>query len=218
MTFSLSARCARTGAFGIAITSSSICVASRCAWVGPRGTIVTQNVTDPALGPLGQSLLQEGAASEAIVGALVAATPEPEWRQIGVVDASGRTAWHSGAQALGIAAVQEGNGCLALGNLLADPGVPTAMVAAFEAADAALPLAERLMRGLEAGLAAGGETGPLHAAGLHVATGLDWPSVDLRVDWDEAPIAALRGLWTLYAPQQAAFETRAKTPSAAPAF
>lgn len=217
MTFSLSARCPRTGAFGIAVTSSSICVASRCAWVSRHGVVATQNVTDPALGPMGLGLLGHALAAPQVLHALVAVTPEPAWRQVGVVDAAGRTAWHSGREALGISAVREGTGCLALGNLLANPDVPDAMVAAFEA-DAAPPLAERLLRGLEAGLAAGGETGALHAAGLHVATDLAWPVVDLRIDWDEAPIAALRRLWELYAPQQAAFETRAKTPSAAPAF
>ncbi len=51
VTYSIAARCSDTGAFGIAITSSSICVASRCAWVGPFGLIISQNVTDPALGP-----------------------------------------------------------------------------------------------------------------------------------------------------------------------
>ena len=60
MTYSLVARCARSGAFGIAITSSSICVASRCAWVGPLGAVATQNVTDPALGPAGLALLRQG--------------------------------------------------------------------------------------------------------------------------------------------------------------
>lgn len=57
MTYSIVARCAKTGAFGIAITSSSICVASRCAWVSPLGAVTTQNVTDPALGPAGLGLL-----------------------------------------------------------------------------------------------------------------------------------------------------------------
>ncbi|MBV8838018.1 MAG: DUF1028 domain-containing protein, partial [Alphaproteobacteria bacterium] len=51
MTYSIVARCRESGAFGIAITSSSICVASRCAWVSPLGALSTQNVTDPALGP-----------------------------------------------------------------------------------------------------------------------------------------------------------------------
>ncbi len=58
MTYSISARCPETGAFGIAITSSSIAVPSRCAWVGPLGLVVSQNVTDPALGPTGLALLR----------------------------------------------------------------------------------------------------------------------------------------------------------------
>ncbi|MDH3317511.1 MAG: DUF1028 domain-containing protein, partial [Gammaproteobacteria bacterium] len=33
MTFSLAAKCERTGAFGIAVSSSSIFVTSRCAWM-----------------------------------------------------------------------------------------------------------------------------------------------------------------------------------------
>ncbi|MBN8917270.1 MAG: DUF1028 domain-containing protein, partial [Rhizobiales bacterium] len=81
-----------------------------------------------------------------------------------------------------------------------------------------LPLVERLMRGLEAGLAAGGETGDEHAAGLHVARTYDWPVVDLRVDWHEDPIGALRSLWDRYALEQPAFESRARNPSSAPAF
>ena len=60
MTYSISARCPETGAFGIAITSSSIAVPARCAWVGSLGLVVSQNVTDPALGPTGLALLRQG--------------------------------------------------------------------------------------------------------------------------------------------------------------
>src|ERR1700730_12773110 len=117
MTYSIAARCAHSGAFGIAITSSSICVASRCAWVSPLGAIVTQNVTDPSLGPAGLSLLRQGLGARAILDQLIAGTPEPEWRQAGVVDRYGRTAQHSGTRALPRAAVAQGEACLALGNL-----------------------------------------------------------------------------------------------------
>lgn len=217
MTYSISARCDKTGAFGIAITSSSICVASRCAWVGPLGAISTQNVTDPALGPAGLNLLRQGLGAGAVLNLLLAGTPEPEWRQVGIVDRYGMTALHSGAEALPLAAFAQGKGCIALGNLLASPDVPTRMIAAFETS-ASENLAERLMRGLEAGLEAGGETGDEHAAGLHVADTYDWPVVDLRVDWHEEPIAELRRIWTLYAPQRAAYESRARAPGAAPSF
>lgn len=217
MTYSIAARCEKTGAFGIAITSSSICVASRCAWVGPLGAVSTQNITDPALGPAGLGLFRQGLGAGAVLDLLLAGTPEPDYRQVGVIDRYGMTALHSGKEALPLAAFAEGPACIALGNLLASPEVPARMVAAYVAAsDEAL--AERLMRALEAGLEAGGETGDEHAAGLHVADTYDWPVVDLRVDWHDEPIAELRRIWTLYAPQRAAYESRARAPGTAPSF
>jgi uncharacterized Ntn-hydrolase superfamily protein len=217
MTYSILARCPKSNAFGIAITSSSICVASRCAWVGPLGAVTTQNITDPALGPTGLALLRQGLGAGAVLDLLLAGTPEREWRQISVIDRYGQHALHSGAHALPAASYADGDGCVALGNLLASTDVPARMVAAYsEARDADLP--ERLLRGLEAGLAAGGETGDERAAGLHVAQIYDWPVVDLRVDWHEEPIAELRKLWDLYAPQRRAYESRARAPSVAPGF
>ena len=217
MTYSIAARCEKTGAFGIAITSSSICVASRCAWVGPLGAVSTQNITDPALGPAGLGLLRQGLGAGAVLDLLLAGTPDPEYRQVGVIDRYGKTALHSGKEALPIATVAEGPACIALGNLLAAPDVPARMIAAYGAAPDQT-LAERLMLALEAGLDAGGETGDEHAAGLHVADIYDWPVIDLRVDWHDEPIAELRRIWTLYAPQRAAYESRARAPGTAPGF
>ena len=217
MTYSIVARCADSGAFGIAVTSSSICVASRCAWVSPLGAVATQNMSDPQLGPAGLALLRQGLGAGGVLAALLAGTPEPEWRQVGVVDRYGQAALHSGKEALPTAAFATGDGCLALGNLLASASVPERMIAAYREANGN-PLAERLMRALEAGLAAGGETGDEHGAGLHVADTYDWPVVDLRVDWHDEPIAELRRIWGLYAPQQAAYTSRARAPSVAPRF
>ena len=91
------------------------------------------------------------------------------FRQLVAIDAAGRTAAHSGEGTLGRAATSEGRDCAAAGNLLASLDVPAAMVAAFEA-DPSLPLAERLVRALEAGVSAGGEEGPVHSAGC------SWPA------------------------------------------
>ena len=124
---------------------------------------------------------------------------------------------HSGKEALPTVGMAQGEGCVSLGNLLASDAVPERMIAAYTDSKGQ-PFAERLMRALEAGLAAGGETGDEHGAGLHVANGYDWPVVDLRVDWHEEPIAELRRIWGLYAPQQAAYESRARAPSVAPSF
>lgn len=217
MTYSIAARCSRTGAFGTAITSSSVCVASRCAWVSPTGVVLTQNITDPQLGPLGLSFLGHGMGAKGVLTQLVGATPFSAYRQLAAVDRTGQTASFSGEKVLPIHAEARGEGCIAVGNILANDGVPRAMIDAFARHEKeALP--ERLLRALEAGLAQGGETADEHAAGLHVADKYTWPIVDLRVDWHDDPIVELRRVWTVYAPQMDAYITRAVNPAAAPAF
>jgi uncharacterized Ntn-hydrolase superfamily protein len=217
VTFSIAARDFATGALGVAITSSSICVASRCAFVrAGTGAALTQNVTDPRLGPRALELMAEGLPAKDALARLREEATQIAWRQLAAVDRDGRTAHFSGARALGIHGAAEGAGCVAIGNLLANPGIPKAMVEAFESASDAF--AARLVGALEGGLAAGGETSPVRSAGLLVADRQPWPVVDLRVDWADQPIAALRALWTEYAPQLEAYVTRALDPEAAPSF
>src|SRR5262245_14440686 len=121
MTFSLAARCPRTGMFGAAVTTSSIAVGSRCAFARPRvGAVLTQHRTDPRLGPLGLELLAIGKASaQATIDALVASTPHHGWRQLAVVDAGGGTAHFSGKLIYSRHAGASGDGVVAIGNLLA---------------------------------------------------------------------------------------------------
>jgi len=219
MTFSLIGRCARTGMFGVAITTSSICVASRCPWArAGAGAVATQNVTDPSIGPRALDLMAQGRSAPQALAEVIAANKYPDYRQVTVIDRNGQTACHSGAKVLGTHGVATQADCIAAGNLLRDRDVPAAMARAF-AGDVSLHLAERLLRGLEAGLAAGGEMGPVKSAGLLVVHEHPWPLVDLRVDWsDEGPISALRNLWRLYEPQMKDYVTRALDPRSAPAY
>ncbi|MDR6819992.1 putative Ntn-hydrolase superfamily protein [Neorhizobium sp. 2083] len=217
MTFSISARCSETGAFGIAISSSSPAVAARCAHVkAGAGVITSQNVTDPSLGLLGLELLAGGRSAAQVRGALVASTPFADFRQIAVIDRSGATAAFSGKGALGVHGIAEGQDCIAAGNLLMDRFVLSAMVEAFEQSRGFL--AERLMVALKAGQDAGGEAGPVYSAGVKVARELDWPVVDLRVDWSEQPIEKLFEIWRVYEPQMEDYVRRAVAPEAAPSF
>lgn len=217
MTFSIIARCARTGQFGMAISSSSPAVAARCSHVRAGvGAVASQNITDPGLGPLVLDRLEAGMAAGEALRAVTAGRDFIDYRQLLVVDRQGGTAIHSGGQVLGVWGEARGVDCAAGGNLLAEPGIPAVMVAAFEAASG--HLGERLMRALEAGLAAGGEAGPVHSAGLKVADRLDWPLVDLRIDWAEDPIGMLRAAWDIYAPQMAAYVQRAENPTQAPSY
>lgn len=217
MTFSIAARCSRTGQFGVAVTSSSPAVAARCAHVRAGvGAVCTQNVTDPRLGPAGLDLIAGGATARTALDTLAPGRPGIEHRQLVLVDTAGRTAVRSGRQTLGLHAKAEGRDCAAAGNLLANEGVPAAMVAAFEAADG--ELGARLVAALAAGLAAGGEAGPVRSAGLLVAGTEAWPLADLRVDWDDDPIGRLGTLWDLWAPQMHAYVQRALDPDASPSF
>ena len=204
--------------FGIAVTTSSICVASRCVWARAHvGAVATQNITDPRLGALGLDLLAQRHGAQAVLEMLVKAGPYPEFRQLAVVDSSGDVAHYSGAKTLGTHRVVSGPGCVAAGNLLKTAGVPQAMIDGF-LEDPDEHLAERLLRGLEAGLAAGGEQGPVRSGGLHVVDRYPWPICDLRVDWHDTPVAELRKLWGLYRPQMADYLTRAINPKAAPTY
>jgi len=217
MTFSISARCPRTSMFGIAISSSSPAVAARCSHArAGAGVVASQNVTDPGLGIFGLGLLDSGKSAQDVLEELIASTPHAAFRQLAIVDRLGRTAGFSGTAALGIHAIAEGEGCVAAGNLLAHPGVPQAMVDAFAASRGSLP--DRLLAALQAGLAAGGEAGPVYSAGLKVVCDIGWPVVDLRVDWAEEPIAGLSRIWSIYEPQMEVYIRRATDPSAAPSF
>ncbi|NYS79930.1 MULTISPECIES: DUF1028 domain-containing protein [Halomonadaceae] len=217
MTFSIAAVCEKTGETGCAVSSSSICVTSRCAFVGDGGAVLTQNVTNPSLGIKALRLLQEGFTPQEALDRLLLNEPYPQWRQLLIVDRYARTAAFDGDKALGIVGKAKGGHCIAAGNLLAKPDVPQAMVAAFEASQGAL--AERLIKAMEAGLAAGGEAGPVYSSGVKVARpGFGWPIVDLRIDWRDAPINELRLLWEQYAGQMEDYLMRAKNPNAAPSY
>ena len=219
MTFSILGRCPKTGQMGMAISSSSPAVASRCAWARAGvGVVATQNITDPAIGDRALDLMALGADADAAMRVVTASAPYIQYRQIMMLDANGATSHFSGEHTLGINGVASGDMVICGGNLLAGGDVPLAMTRAFDAA-AGESLGERLLLALEAGLAAGGEAGPVHSAGLLVVDQESWPVVDLRIDWlDEAPLAALRKAWRVYAPQMSDYVTRAKDPRIAPGY
>ena len=140
-----------------------------------------------------------------------------EYRQVLAIDTSGRTAIHSGPRSLGIWTEAAGRDVIAAGNLLANDGVPRAMVAGFETATG--PLGDRLIAAMRAGLAAGGEAGPVHSAGMQLCDAVPWPVADLRCDWTEAcPIEAIATAWDIYKPQLAAYVQRALDPREAPSY
>jgi uncharacterized Ntn-hydrolase superfamily protein len=219
MTFSIAGRCARSGAFGVAITTSSIAVGARCPHARARvGAVATQNVTDPNLGPLVLDYMEQGLSAKDAIGKVVEGRANIDYRQLTAVDAQGHSATWSGSNILGTHGVSEQRDCVAAGNLLKHASLPKTMTDSF-AANAGEHLAERLLRALEAGLESGGEEGPVHSAALIVYHEQAFPLVSLRVDWDdENPIKLLRRLWTDYKPQMGAYLQRAIDPTQAPSY
>ena len=199
-TFSIAA-CDPAGNCGVAVATNNLAVGASVPYAQARvGALVSQFETNPAYGPRGLALMAAGSSPEHTIKALLDADGDFDGqtiaaRQIGVVDAKGRASAYTGAEAQDSAwagAVQ-GDGYSLQGNGLAGPQVLAAMQRAFDASDGAL--AERLMRALEAGESAGGQsTGRMSAALLVKTVEGGWQDVDLRVDGAAEPVRDLRRL------------------------
>ena len=218
MTFSIVARCSKTGLFGVALASSSPAVGARCPYVRSGvGAASTQNITDPDLGPRLLDSLANGRTADEAINEIVQTAPHIEYRQLLCVGRSGDSAVYSGAKVLGIWGEAHAKDVAAAGNLLATPRVPQAMVDSFLSANG--DFGDRLIVALQAGLAAGGEAGPVHAAGLKIADRLSWPVAEIRCDWtDYCPVENIERAWAVYKPQMNDYVQRAANPTLAPSY
>lgn len=218
MTFSLVARCADTGMFGLAISSSSPAVAARCAYARAGvGAVASQNVTDPTLGPLALDMMATGMGASEAIAAVQAQGKFIEYRQVLAVDKTGATAIHSGPNSLGIWTQAQAPDVASGGNMLANDGVPQAVVDGFLGTSG--HLGDRLIAAMRAGMAQGGEAGPLHSAGMLLVDKVAWPVAELRCDWTEdCPIENIATAWEVYKPQLAAYVQRAIDPREAPSY
>jgi len=216
MTYSVLGRCERTGQLGVATSTSDVAVGARVPWLRSGvGAVVTQHRTDPRLGPRMLDLMARGAsAGEALEGARHS-TLHAEWRQLAAIGPTGAGVAWTGAHVdpAGVSLVS-GPDHVVAGNILVGPQVGAAASRAFTDG-AGLELGERLVRALEAGLAAGGEPDPLRSACLRVHGRESFPLVDLRVDEHPDPLVELRRLWELYAPAAGEYVSRALDPDAA---
>jgi len=211
MTFSIAARDS-WGRLGMAVSSSSPAVAARCAHLRDGvGVVSSQNITDPRLGATLLDLLQSGNDPHAALETALADYPHAEYRQLVLLDAQGQSAVHHGAQTLGVFGEGRGTNCVAAGNMLSAAHVPQAMCDAFE--DSSGELEERLLAAMRAALAAGGEEGPVHSAGICVVSGHGWRDTDLRVDWHDDPLGELERLLQVWLPQREDYVVRGLNPA-----
>lgn len=196
MTFSLLARDAATGQLGLATATHAYGVGPVADHTRPGvGVVATQSFVEVSYGPLGLDRLAAGVpAAEALAG-LVSADPDRDIRQVAVLDTTGAGAHHTGARCLPSCGSVVDGSVVAVGNMLDGDGVLPAMVAGFRGATG--DLADRLLAGLAAGDAAGGDLRGRMSAALRVVAGeppaQPWQGtvVDLRVDLDPDPVQRL---------------------------
>jgi len=190
--------------WGVAVQSKFLAVGSLVPWAEPRvGAIATQSYANPRYGPDGLALLREGRSADEVVELLTAADDGRAERQVGVVDAQGRSATFTGDACHDWAGGRTGNGYAAQGNILVSQETVDALAMTFEQ-NGHLSLAERLVECLAAAQAAGGDRrGQQSAALLIVEKDAGYASLsdvvaDLRVDDHELPIVELRRLYGLH--------------------
>jgi len=202
-TFSIVARDPLNGDLGVAVASKFLAVGSIVPWARAGvGAVATQAQANLEYGPGGLALLERGSPAQAALDELLAGDELRDHRQVGLVDAHGNAAAHTGSACMKWAGHVVGPGFAAQGNILAGADVVRAIADGFTAVDG--ELAERLLAALQAGDAAGGDRRGRQSAAVYVARAggsyggtLD-RYVDLRVDDHPAPIPELARLLRLH--------------------
>src|SRR5262245_60266551 len=203
-TYSIAAADLDAGQWGVATQSKFLAVGSVVPWAEPHvGAIATQAYANPRYGPDGLALLREGMSAVDVVARLTADDDDREHRQLGVVDAQGRSATFTGPECMAWAGGIAGPGFAAQGNILVSEETVSAAADAFTDT-AGKPLAERLMACLAAAQAAGGDRRGQQSAALLVVerdggyASLSDTLVDLRVDDHADPISELARLYRIH--------------------
>jgi uncharacterized Ntn-hydrolase superfamily protein len=199
-TYSIVARDPASGDLGVAVQSHWFSVGSIVTWGRAGvGTVATQSIAEPAYGPRTlERLAANVPVAEALQGQLEA-DELAEVRQVAAVDATGAIAVHTGADCIPYASHVTGEQFSCQANMMARPGVPDAMAAAYAAADG--DLAARLLAALEAAEEAGGDVRGRQSAAMVVVgpeRGALTPKLELRIEDHADPIAELARLLALH--------------------
>jgi uncharacterized Ntn-hydrolase superfamily protein len=198
-TYSIVARDAETGELGVAVQSHYFSVGSVVTWAEAGvGAVATQSIADPAYGKLGLDLMRAGRSAPDTLAGLVASDPMSAVRQVGIVDAYGRAAAHTGKLAIAEAGHITGEGFSAQANMMLRPSVWPAMAEAYKSAHG--ELVDRLLSVLDAAEAEGGDIRGRQSAAILIVggknTGRPWVDklYDIRVDDAPDPLKEIRRL------------------------
>jgi uncharacterized Ntn-hydrolase superfamily protein len=196
MTYSIVARDPQTGEIGVAVQTALAGVGRLCPWAEAGiGAVATQAHVRTSHGPSGLSLMRNGHTAPQALAGVIAADPNAQIRQIGMVDAQGNTASHTGTSTIRYAGHRVGEGYAVQANMMAKDTVPPAMAEAFEGAKG--NLMQRIIASLYAAQAEGGDFRGQQSAALIIVSGnlpqANWGGVlyDVRVDDHPEPLKEL---------------------------
>jgi len=194
MTWSIIARDGVTGQFGIAVATRFFAVGARVPYIAAGlGAIATQAMVNPYYGIDGIELLRDGKSPQDVIATVLAADPGRDHRQVHVMDANGRIAAHSGKDCIDWFGSISGDGFSIAGNMLAGPAVLDETARAYAEGET-LPFAQRLIKAMFAGEAAGGDKRGKQSAALVIHGAEEWSALDLRVDDHADPLRELERL------------------------
>lgn len=198
MTFSITARDPETGMFGVAVSTKLLCVGHLVPFMAAgAGAVATQSFVNPYIGIKGVDYLKDGLTAQDVLDRMKVEDGRVEQRQFSVVDAGGSAVSFTGTDCIAWAGHRVGDGYAVAGNMLAGQAVVDEMARAYEETAGDL-FAERLLRAVEAGQAAGGDRRGRQSAAMKVVWTEDYPYIDLRVDDSADPVPELRRLWGLW--------------------
>ncbi len=204
-TYSIVARCARSGELGVAVASAVPAVGAICPYLRPGvGAVSTQSWVNPYLAVEVLDRIAEGMAAPEAVATTLAGDPAAAVRQLGAIGAQGPGAAHTGADCTAACGQITAADHAVQGNMLTGVDLLAAMSKAF-AAEPDAPLDLRLLAALEAGQATGGDKRGRQSAALAVIGAEVYRRVDLRVDEHADPIAELHRIHSVAALQLAPF-------------
>lgn len=199
MTYSIVAYDPDEQAWGVAVASKFLAAGAIVSWArAGAGAVATQALSRVSFGPDGLAMMAAGKTASETLAALLAADPNSARRQVGVVDAQGSIAVHTGAECHAWAGHLTGKYFTCQGNLLTGEDTLYAMADAFTSARG--ELADRLVAALLAGDSIGGDRRGKQSAAVMVVRpnggyGGDTDRyLDLRVDDDPEPVNRLKRL------------------------
>ena len=203
-TYSIVARDPNTGEMGVGVQSHYFSVGGVVSWgESGVGVVATQSFVNVSFGLRGLELLKQGKSPREALDILITADEGRDVRQVAILDAQGRVAAHTGSKCIVHAGHIEGDNFSVQANMMLTDKVWSAMAKGFESNNN-LPLAERIVKTMEAAETVGGDIRGKQSAAILIVGGKEaenkWEDkiIDLRVEDNEEPVKELKRLLKLY--------------------